>query len=223
MANRNFLSNKLYQFETYGVLLSCNFIVDSANGNGFGLRSLKGAGFQSVFMHTSATPGVVKGITNPNPASGVIQVQLQDNYYKYLGGFSGFVSPVSGSTLTSTTTHTAYTIVSLGTATLAQWQAAGVRVGVTPAVGVTFIATATGTIGGSAAVEVVKSTGSGIDHIEVMGDPNASLQLANSPVNGGGIFILNCFSAGSVTAPADNTVIGLNFYLSNSSVTVLGQ
>ena len=223
MANRNFLSNKMYQMEAYPVLLSCNFIVDSANGNGLGIRSLKGAGFQSVFMHTTATPGVIKGRTNPNPASGVIQVQLQDNYYRYLGGFSGQVSPVSGTPLTSTTNHTAYTIVSLGTATTAQWVAAGVPVGIVPAVGVSFVAIATGTIGGSASVEVVKSTGSGIDHIEVMGDPNAIISNQNSMVNGGAQFILNCFFEGAVTAPADGSVVSLSFYLSNSSVLINGQ
>jgi len=224
MANRNFMSNKLYQFEAYPVLLSCNFVVDAANGNGLGLRSLKGAGILNVFMHTSATPGKGNGgFLNPNPAAGVIMVQLQDNYNRYLGGFDGRVSPVSGTPLTSTTAHTAYTIVSLGTATLAQWVAAGVPVGVTPAVGVTFIAIATGTIGGSAAVEVVAAAGSAVDHLEVMGDPNTTLSLQNSPVNGGGIIILNCFEAHVVSAPADGSVVGLSFYLSNSSVTVKGQ
>ena len=130
--------------------------------------------------------------SNPNPAPGTIQVQLQDNYSRYLGGFWGFVSPVSGTPLTSVAAHTAYTIVSLGTATLAQWQAVGLPVGITPAVGATFVATASQSIGGSAAVEVVKTTGSGIDTIEVMGDPNVTLSCARSPENGGGIFVLNC-------------------------------
>src|ERR1700677_2888352 len=56
MANRNFSSNKLYQFESYPVLLSCNFIVDSANGNGLGLRSLKGPGIQAVYMNSASAP-----------------------------------------------------------------------------------------------------------------------------------------------------------------------
>lgn len=224
MANRNFSSNKLYQFENYPVLLACNFIVDSTNGNGFGIRSLKGGGVLDVFMHTSSTPGRTKfGLLNPNPAAGVIMVRLQDNYNRYLSGFSGQVSPVSGTPLTSTTQHTAYTIVSLGTATLAQWVAAGLPVGITPAVGATFIAIATGTIGGSAAVEVVAAAGSAIDHIEIMGDPNATLTVANSPVNGGGMIIMNCFEAHVVAAPADGSTVGLNFYLSNSSNTIKGQ
>ena len=223
MANRNFMSNKLYQFEAYPVLLSCNFVVDSTNGNGLGLRSLKGSGILNVFMHTSATPGSNNGFLNPNPANGVIMVQLQDNYNRYLGGFSGQVSPISGTPLTSVSRYTAYTIVSLGTATSAQWQAVGLNKGLTPTVGQSFIATASGSIGGSAAVEVVKSTGSGIDHLEIMGDPNTTLSVLQSPINGGGIIIINCFNQNAVTAPADGSVVGLNFYLSNSSVSVLGQ
>lgn len=217
MANRRFDSQFLFQFETMPVLLSCNFVVDSANGNGLGIRSLKGNGIKSVFMHTSSTPAA----GSPNPESGVIMVQLQDNYNRYLGGFSGQVSPVSGTPLTSTTATDPYVIVSLGTATAAQWTAAGVPAGVTPAVGVAFVAKATGTIGGSAAVEAPIT--SGISSIEVIGDPNTTLALTNSGVNGGGIIIMQTLLDAVLTPAADGTVIGLNFYLSNSSVTVAGQ
>ena len=182
MANRNFANGgKIYAMEVKPVLVSCNFIVDSTNGNGLGIRSLKGPLVKSVYMHTSATPAA----GNPNPASGIILVQLQDNYNRYLGGFSGQVSPVSGTPLTATVNHTAYVIVSLGTATLAQWQAVGLPKGVKPAVGAAFIATASATIGGSAAVEATASAGSAVDHIEVLGDPNQTLALSQSAINGG--------------------------------------
>jgi hypothetical protein len=103
-----------------------NFIVDAANGNGLGVRSVKSNGYvDNVFMHTSAAPGINNGKLNPNPANGVIMVQFKNNFNKYLGGTMGFVSPVSGSPLTATVAGTAYVIVSLGTATLAQWQAVG--------------------------------------------------------------------------------------------------
>lgn len=225
----NFPNNKLYQYEAKPVLLSCNFVVDSTNGNGLGIRSLKGAGIANIFMHTTSTPGRGTGLAlNPNPAAGVIVVQLQNNYNRYLSGFSGQVSPVSGSPLTSTTAHTAYVIVSLGTATLAQWQAAGLPVGMTPAVGAAFVAIATGTIGGSAAVEVASV--SGIQLIEVVGDPNQTMNNSNIYQNGGGQMVLQCLGAtnSSTTtliakAPADGSVVSLNFYLSNSSVAVSGQ
>ena len=219
MANR-FWANAGHYYAPHvmPVLADCNFIVDSANGNVLGIRSLKGVAVANVFMHTSATPGVGNASQlNPNPASGVILVQMADNYNRYIFGAAGFGSPVSGTPLTSTTQHTAYTITSLGTATTAQWVAAGLPIGVTPNVGASFIATATGTIGGSATVEVIKSTGAGIDHIEVMGDPNQTLAPIATPGVGATI-ISNCFYEGAVTAPADGTVIGLTFYMSNSSV-----
>jgi hypothetical protein len=197
------------------VLLDCNFVVDNANGNGLGIRSLKGAGISNVFMHTTATPAP----GNPNPAPGVIVVQLDDTYFRYYGGFDGFVSPSSGTSLTATTANGLYTITSLGTATPAQWQAVGLPVGLIPTIGQSFIATASATIGGGATVQAPAAAGSGIDHIEVFGDPNQTL---NNP---GGInqILLQCFDAGAVTAPANGTVIGLSFYLSNSSVVVQGE
>ena len=77
------------------VLVDCNFVVDPTNGNGLGIRNLKGQGVQNVFMHTSATPGKgPNGLLNPNPASGLIMIQFADNFTRYYGGFSGFVSPV---------------------------------------------------------------------------------------------------------------------------------
>ena len=218
MANRRFTSQFLYQFEAMPVLLSCNWVVDSANGNGLGIRSLKGAGIQSVFMHTTATPAV----GNPNPNSGIIQVQLTDNYQRLLNMFGGEVSPVTGSALTATVAHTAYVIVSLGTATLAQWQAVGLPAGVAPAVGVAFTATATATIGGSAAVKVPGN--SSIMKIETVGDPNQTLALTQSATNGGSIITLQALDTSfAKVAPADGTVISLSFYLSNSSVTLSGQ
>ena len=67
-----------------------NFIVDAANGNGLGVRSLKSNGYvEYVFMHTSATPGSQKGHLNPNPPAGYALVCFKNNFNKYLGGFDG--------------------------------------------------------------------------------------------------------------------------------------
>lgn len=219
MANRNFSSGgKLYSMHTMPVLIDCNFVVDSTNGNGFGVRSLKGPCVYRVYMHTSATPAA----GNPNPGTGVIVVQLADNYNRSLSGFDSIVSPVSGTPLTSTTAGTAYVIVSLGTTTLAQWQAAGLPAGYTPAVGTAFIAAATGAIGGTGAVEIGATAGSGITSIETLGDPNATISASPSGPYGAQ-FVLQCFANGTKTAPADGTVISLAFYLSNSSVLVQGE
>ena len=288
MANRRF-KQFFYTFHKKPVLLDLSFIVDSTNGNGAGVRSLKGQGIASVFMNTSAAitgtvtstsfnitaiaqgtsalqigmpvqgTGIPAGTTisailsgssvamsaaatgshtsesityqapgNPNPGTGVIIVNLQDCYNRYLNGDAGFGSPVSGSPLTSTTANTTYIIVSLGTATLAQWQAAGVPVGITPAVGVAFVAKATGTIGGSGAVEVIATAGSGIDHIELVGDPNLTIvsnagsQAVILGQASGAYIISQCFSEGAATAPAPGTVIGMKILLSSSSQSANG-
>lgn len=225
MANRRYTSQFLYNFEAMPVLLSCNFIVDAANGNGLGLRSLKGEGIHAVYMHTSATP--LAG--NPNPAAGNIVVQFSDVYARALGGGSSIGSPL-GSSVSSTTIHTPAVITSLGTATLAQWTAKGLPAGAVPALGLSFIATASGSIGGSATVAPPAS--SAIDHIEFIGD--SSLDSAQTvlkqgaPLNpigntNGGYQLLQCLAANTLAQPADGTVISLSFLLSNSSVTVKGQ
>ena len=46
---------RLYSFGAQPVLIDCNFIVDPANGNGLGIRSLKGQGVANVYMNTSAS------------------------------------------------------------------------------------------------------------------------------------------------------------------------
>lgn len=166
---------RLYSFGSQPVLIDCNFVVDSTNGNGLGIRSLKGQGVKNVFMNTSASmTGTVattaaqitsisggtsslrvgmpvqgtgipvgayitsiisssavgisatptgnhssetityqgvgpNGVANPNPAAGYAWVQLKSNYNRYLGGFSGFASPTTGSTIKIDATDAALT------------------------------------------------------------------------------------------------------------------
>jgi hypothetical protein len=220
MANRNWASGgKMYTMHVKPVLIDCNFVVDSTNGNGLGIRSLKGPCVSAVYMNTSATPAA----GNPNPDAGYIMLKLADNYNRYFAGFSGFVAPVSGTSVTTVTAGKAYTIVSLGTATTAQWVAKGLPIGFTPAVGASFIASASGTIGGSAAVMEPAAGGSGIDHIEVVGNPNLTLANSAQPSNGGGYIILACFDAGVITAPANGSTINLTAYLSDSSILIQGE
>lgn len=209
-----------YSPHNKATVLDCSFIVDHANGNGFGVRSLKNSGrIATVFMNTSATPGkATNGQTNPNPAAGYILVTLQDNYNTYLGGYSGFVSPPSGSPITSgLTIGQAYTIASLGASTKAQFVTAGLAPQLTPTVNQSFIAAATSIAGGAT---VLATQYSGIDHIEVVGDANQMNNTAQGSVQGFGVgmqLILACYKNGVLTAPTDNTVIGLNFYLNNSA------
>ena len=219
------------------VLLDCNFTVDQTNGNGAGIRSLKGQGISNVFMNTTASmtgtvattanaitsinpasggtssltigmpvqgTGIPAGTTitaitsssavaisatptgnhasetityqaagNPNPAAGHIIVQFDDCFNRYFGGFSGFVAPVEGTAISSGLTLNAiYVIVLVGTTTLAQWQTAGLPIGITPAVGVAFVAAAT-SFSGTGKVEA--SLNSHIGSIELIGDPNQTI------------------------------------------------
>lgn len=215
MANRNF-TQKMFTLRNYPVLLDCNFIVNNANASG--ITALKGPGIANVFMHTTTTPTT----GSPNPEAGTAIVFLQDNYKRYLGNFSGFVSALSGSNLTTgLTVGRAYTITVLGASTLAQWQTAGLTRGITPALGVTFIAEATSIAGGGAVQAPVSA---GIDSIELVNDPNATLNFQGSPAVGAGPYLIIRFlNAGAATAPANGSTCHLAFYLSNSSINSQGE
>ena len=356
-----------YDFLVKPVKIDCNFVVDAANGNGLGLRSLKGAGVQNVYMHTSSTPAA----GSPNPAAGYALIKLANNYVRYAGGFSGFVSPVSGGNVAingaALTVGNPYVIVSVGAGTagavtiapvadvagslastwfslydsygnkyvvwfsvagvgsapvgvsgilvqqsiaanasaatigaalvvtlgnllaaqpgnlsapsgvysftaagtttvtvtntlavpfpggpadgiiptgftfavtkdqtnLQNWQSVGLPKGIQPAVGVSFIATATGYSARGGSSGLVKVPGiSGIGSIEVIGDPNASLgpvPMGGSPNVGGWLLVqfLAPTSAGVTTmiptAPADGAVVGMSFFMEQSSVQIAGE
>lgn len=205
-----------------------NFIVDSTNGNGLGIRSLKSNGYiRNVFMNTGSTPGKNKGYTNPNPTAGYALIQFENNFNIYLGGFSGSVAPPTSTSTTSTTAGHAYQITSLGTTTLAQWQTAGLPLGLTPSLNQSFIATATGAIGGTGTVGLPAATQ--IVGASIVGDPNQS--IANSAIasNGGAWVLVQFLGATSVSnptlipvAPSNNSVVGMTFIFDGSSVTIDG-
>lgn len=242
MANRNFSNGgKMYAMETKPILVSCNFVVDATNGNGLGIRSLKGPLVQNIFMHTSSTPGAGNSnpaspnvvVTNPNPASGYIVIQLQDNYARSLSGFNSIVSPASGSSTkidnSALTAHVPYIITIVGNSTAADWQAIGLPKGVTPAVGVSFIASAVGVPGeantSTSRVQAVASAGSTVMSIETIGDPNLSIAPNPTVSQGfGAQILLACRDiTGAIAAPAAGSVISLSLYLSDSSVNVQGE
>lgn len=224
MANRSWASGgKIYSGHIQPVLLDCNFVVDSANGNGLGIRSLKGPYVQNVFMHTSASPGLGNANPaspavqplNPNPAAGYIVVQMQDAFMRTLASFDAIVNPV-GSSSNSVTANNVYILTSLGTATNAQLQAAGIPSATTPAVGIAFVAASTGALPGSATA--APTAPSGIARMYGVGDSNVSLNpyLISSQGYGAQIIIECRNYSDAVAAPADGTVINLNFLLSNS-------
>lgn len=217
MANRNWASGgKIYSMHVMPILLDCNFIVAPADAAGLGISSLKGPAIDKVYMHTSATPAT----GNPNPANGVIMVKLQDKYNKFFSAFSSVAAP-AGTPTATLTVNVAYRITALGTATAAQWLAAGLPAGFTAAVGMPFVAAASALIGGSATAAPIPAAGSNIERIEVFGNPNLTL----APLGQYGAYLIfQCFdSTGAVAAPATGSLISLSMYLSNSSITVQGE
>ena len=71
--NRN-NGGRSYNYSIRPVKIDCNFVVDSADTGGLGIRLLKGSGVRNVYMHTSATAAA----GNPNPAAGYALIQLQN-------------------------------------------------------------------------------------------------------------------------------------------------
>lgn len=224
MANRNFSSGgKLYSMHTMPVIIDCNFIVDSTSTNG--ISSLKGPTVQAVYMNTSASA------SSTNPAAGTIIVQLQDNYNQLMAYDFSIISPNSGSDVkidnSAMTAGVAYTITTLGNASTAKWIAIGVPAGVTPAVGVSFVAASNGGAGNTltSRVQASATAGSGIASIEMVGKPNLSIapnRLVQSSY--GAQFILQCRDyAGAIAAPAAGSTIAIKMLLSNSSVQVQGE
>ena len=218
-------------------VLDCSFQVASSDSAGLGILngSLKGQGIANVFMHTSATPGKgPNGVLNPNPQAGIIYVQLTDNFMKLYGLGHSFQAPLSGSNVaigaSALTVGDIYVITSVGTSTAADYLAVGVPPGITPAVGVAFVAKATGSGSGSGEAQAPAAAGVGVNHIELIG--NSALAINPIPVGGspnvGGYIAIACYADSSsdanvLTAPADGSVISLEFYLSQSSVVVAGE
>lgn len=186
-----------------------------------------------IALTGAVTLSATNTITQPAGASGggVIVVQLQDNYNSLLSRFRAIISPSSASALkvdnSALTAGVAYIISTLGNASLAKWQALGVPAGVTPAVGVSFIAASNGGAGNTSTSRVMASAiaGSGILRIELIGDPN--LSIAPDPTKNQGFgaqFILQCYDyAGAKAAPADGSVISIGLLLNDSSVQVQGE
>lgn len=201
--------------------------------NGLGITSLKANGFvQNVFMHTSTTPTSNNNYLNPNPANGFALIQMKQNFNKYIGGRFWIQAPADGSDVkidnSAMTIGQPYIITTLGNASAAKWLAIGVPVGVTPAVGVSFVATSNGGAGNVLTSKVQKPAVSGIVCAEVVGSPD--LSTSSNIGSAGGEWILIQFlgaTSSSVTtlipaAPLAASVVNAKLYFDGSSVTVDG-
>ena len=155
------------------------------------------------------TSGAVSSFTGNGVLSvtllttGIYQIQFNDNYYHYLGTSFSIETPTSGGSVNdgSLVVNSLYEIVTVGT-TL--WNSYGVPAGITPAVGVPFVATSVGGAGTGVAKKVIV-TGSGLSSVEVAGDSNTTNNWVNAitGTSGGSVVLIQTFGAtsSSVTTP----------------------
>lgn len=198
-----------------------NFTVTPTNG--VGVTSVMSNGYvEYVFMHTSTTPASTNGHLNPNPPSGFALISIKNNAFNSFVGVRGSVvaTPTSTST-TSTTANSPFVITALGTATAAQWLAVGLPAGMTAAVGQSFIAIASQSIGGSATVGVPGV--SNVGAISIVGNPSVMVGNSNIAQNSGAqiILLLQDF-AGAAVAPTAASIVRLELVYDGSSVTIDG-
>lgn len=223
--SNTYFSQFVYNKHAKMAWLEAKFVVTPTDPRGITLpanQTQLSPGISNIFMHTSTTPAT----GNPNPAAGEIMIQLMDSYRTYYSGTTSFVGPLTGTPSSSTTTNVINVITALGTATLANWQTVGLPIGITPAVGVSFVATSSASIGGSATIDLKATAGANVDHIEVIGT-NFQSNLTNGSVRNpsvvsaaGGYIYLAAYKNAALTAPATGTLITLGFILGDSSARV---
>lgn len=194
-----------YTNVTYPQDVSLQFTVTPTNG--LGITSLKSNGYvENVFMHTSTTPSVNNGFTNPNPANGYAVIQFKNPFNYFLNSYSTFMAPSATATKIDNSALTAgnvYVISTVGDASAATWSAIGVPNGITPAVGVSFVALTVGAGSNTSTSRVMSPTTSGIYGVEVIGLPNATIAPSNVARNAGAQilvqFMAPTFTAGAYT------------------------
>lgn len=179
---------------------------------------------ENLLAATPQNPSAPSGVYSFT-ASGTTTVTVTSTLNSPLPGApaDGAGSLATGFTFAATVTNS----------NLENWQAVGLPAGVVPAVGASFIATTTGQSTGGGSTGLVIAPGvSGVAGIELIGDANQSLSpipMGGSPNVGGWIMVQFIGATSSsvttpvATAPANNTVVGMAFYVEASSTTIAGD
>ena len=151
---------------------------------------------------------------------GLYQIQLEDNYNRFLGLRADFSSAQTGSDVTAGafSVGTPYVITALGTT---DWIAAGYPAGFTPQVGGSFVAATVGAGTGTAKAVVA----SGIYTTELIGTPNATINssLQTAQKKGALLLIKTNNASGAATDPANGSTMRFNMFLRNSSIKSKGE
>jgi hypothetical protein len=173
----------------------------------------------------------IKSITRVQ--AGTYLVQLQDAYNKFLDFDYDFTDVAGTPVLLSSalTVGNLYVITTLGGATLAQWQAAGVPVGTVPAVGVTFVAAAAGSGSdpSSAVAPLSGTSAASAVAVNIVGDPDTTVKRASpqnqfAPLIGGYFcFVVRLGSTGAVSDPPQGSIFLFSVKLRNSAVKGKGE
>lgn len=201
MANRNWSSaGKIYSMHVSPVLIDCRIQIGASGA----VTAFSGQTVKSVTRLTT----------------GVYDIQLQDTYKALYSVICHMRSPTSGSAVTagSFVVGTLYTITTLGTT---NYTAIGLAPGLTPAVGLNFVATGVGSGTGTAMAVLT----SGIDVIEEINSNSAMLNNSNISFNGGAHILIQTLAAtsSSVTTkipsnPVSGSSIHVTALLNMSSV-----
>lgn len=186
--------------------LSAQFTVAPADVGGKGITGLVARGISDIFMHTSQTPAS----GNPNPANGMILVKLTDKFISLLKFGSSIASPNSGTPINISSglaVGTLYVITAVGTSTAANWQALGLPVGITPAIGAMFVATSASAGTGTGAVQIPLAAGAGVSHLELVGDASKTM---NPSAGNGYLYVRTMGQGGGTLTMNSYTPAGTN-------------
>lgn len=200
MANRNFANSRIYSGHVMPVLIDCSINIGASGAVG------------------TVTGPYIKSVTRQ--AAGVYQIQVQPNFSRFYIGNAQMVSPQTVAAAVDPNTLSPGAIVRISTVGDTNWSSAGLPAGVTAAVGVSFVLSAA-PAAGTGRVKLVGN--SGIDRVELVGDPNLTCapMVANSPA-AGAIILLQCLASGSPADPADGSILKVSMLFSNSSIVING-
>lgn len=208
MANRNYPQSRLYTNHFMPVSIDAKIAIGAtgapsiASGDGYGIASIT------------------------RMAAGQYRIQLQDNFAKLLQFKATLQSPASGTPVAggAFSVGVVYKIISLGTTTQAQWEAAGVPSGITAAAGVVFKAATVGA--GTGSVQTLVS--SGINSVELLGSSSNMLNsapLGQTIPNLGGYVDFQCMgptgaalTAPIATDPVSGSAIFIEIVANNSQI-----
>lgn len=177
-------------------------------------------GASGVVKPSSACLGTgINGITKTG--TGLYQIQFTDSFNRYIDFNVTMVSPTSAAGLVSDgslVVGTPYQIAFASTST--NWVTLGVPASVVPAYGVPFVATSGASIGAVVGTPgtVVPITNSGIDHVEVLPNPNTVLYSIPGTTAGGFLNFQTFNAAGALASPTSGTVMRFHVLLRKSSL-----